>query len=141
MPNQYQLAFLVSFATVFASLFFLSNLVKSALREAGYDISELILYGLPKRDGDTLPPRSTVFETRTAMFAQLLAVVLAACTSAVLYWKYAASKREYTQHCLLRTRCHAHPTFSAARKPVLDSSKWQQFPLQEKIVISHNTAL
>ncbi|EPT04262.1 hypothetical protein FOMPIDRAFT_1021945 [Fomitopsis schrenkii] len=50
---------------------------------------------------------------------QLLAFVLAAVTSAWIYKKFGAQKK----------------------KPVLDPTTWQEFPLKEKIQISSNTAI
>jgi len=48
MPNKFQFAFLTSFTVVLFSLVGLSHFVRSKLRDAGYDISNLILIGLPK---------------------------------------------------------------------------------------------
>lgn len=63
MPNRYQLAFLATFVGVFSSLSFIAYVVKSKLKEAGYDISELILIGLPKdKDNiDAQPPPPSFF--------------------------------------------------------------------------------
>lgn len=119
MPNQFQLVFLASFVGVFALLLLVSNFVKAKLAEAGYDISQLILIGLPKDDNDAFHTSPSAFlTTRNSMLAQLLAVVLALGTSIVIYLK-----------------------FGSKRKPVLDPKQWQEFPLKEKIVISPNTAL
>ncbi|PSR72391.1 hypothetical protein PHLCEN_2v11734 [Hermanssonia centrifuga] len=118
MPNRYQLAFLASFVGVLSTLFLLSTFIKAKLRDAGYDISELILIGLPK-DTTAEAARSPYSPfSKATMFTQLLALIVAALTSAVIYYK-----------------------FGRTRKPVLDSSKWQEFPLKQKIVISPNTAI
>lgn len=50
------LVFLTSFASVFVTLFLGSRLLGQKLREAGYDISKLILYGL---DTPETPPAHT----------------------------------------------------------------------------------
>ncbi|KIP04258.1 hypothetical protein PHLGIDRAFT_25680 [Phlebiopsis gigantea 11061_1 CR5-6] len=119
MPNRYQLAFLASFVGIFSGLVLLSNFIKTALRAAGYDLSELILVGLPKEEASPPhQPPAWLSSPNTNMFAQLLAILLAAVTSAAIYYK-----------------------FGAKRKPVLDAAKWQEFPLKEKIVISPNTAI
>lgn len=88
MPNHFQVAFLASFVGVFAFLFFLFNFLRNQLLYAGYDIDELILIGLPK--DPSVPPRKPT-STKQAMFAQLLALVLAACTSAFIYYKFGMS--------------------------------------------------
>lgn len=135
MPNQFQLVFLASFVGVFALLLLVSNFVKAKLAEAGYDISQLILIGLPKDDNDAFHTSPSAFlTTRNSMLAQLLAVVLALGTSIVIYLKFGSSRL-----FISRTRPVVDPV--AERKPVLDPKQWQEFPLKEKIVISPNTAL
>ncbi|KAK7694572.1 NADH-cytochrome b5 reductase [Cerrena zonata] len=124
MLNRFQAIFLLSFATVFTTLVFLSRTIDAKLRAAGYDISELVLIGLPKENASVeIPPTDDVASSsivsKMADFQQLLALVLAVVTSAFIYFKFANSKR----------------------KPVLDPQQWQQFPLKEKIVISPNTAI
>src|ERR1700722_237811 len=46
--NRYQVAFVSSFLCTFVGLYALSAYVGAKLRAAGYDISQLILIGLPK---------------------------------------------------------------------------------------------
>jgi cytochrome-b5 reductase len=50
MPNRDQLAFLFSLTAGLVSLFTLSTYLKGKLAAAGYDISQLILLGLPRKD-------------------------------------------------------------------------------------------
>ena len=92
MPNRYQLAFLASFVGVFAGLVLLFNFVKAKLKVAGYDVSQLILIGLPQDETST-PPQlpSWLSSPNSNMFAQLLAIILAAVTSAAIYYKFGAS--------------------------------------------------
>ncbi|KAI0695362.1 NADH-cytochrome b5 reductase [Cytidiella melzeri] len=124
MVNRYQFVYLATFFTVFSTLVVLFNLAKAKLREFGFDVSELILIGLPKqnetRAEDIKSPLTAYMSAETAnMVPQVLALVFAVITSVVVYWKFGGSKR----------------------KPVLDPGKWLEFPLKEKIVISPNTAL
>ncbi|KAI0784159.1 NADH-cytochrome b5 reductase [Abortiporus biennis] len=117
MPNRFQLAFLGSFFGVFFSLVFSYHFITGKLKAAGYDISKLILIGLPEEG--TNPSELKMPDFNSSTYAQLAVLVSTALTSAFLYYKFSGSKR----------------------KPVLDPTKWQEFPLQEKIVISHNTAI
>ena len=48
MSIRFQVVYLLSFASVFTSLVFLSRYIDTKLRDAGYNISELILIGLPE---------------------------------------------------------------------------------------------
>lgn len=92
MPNRYQLAFLASFVGIFGGLVLLSSFIKARLRAAGYDISQLILIGLPKDDIHPPPQQPAWLSSpRTNMFAQLLALILAVVTSAAMYYKFGAS--------------------------------------------------
>jgi cytochrome-b5 reductase len=50
MPNRYQFAFLFSLFGTFGALVTLSTYLKGKLAAAGYDVSNLILLGLPKKD-------------------------------------------------------------------------------------------
>lgn len=52
MPNLDQFAFLTTLIGSFASLVALSRYLQSKLAAAGYDISKLILVGLPRKDSD-----------------------------------------------------------------------------------------
>jgi cytochrome-b5 reductase len=52
MPNRYQLVFVVSLFGSFAVLVTLSNYLQAKLAAAGYDVSKLILIGLPKKDSN-----------------------------------------------------------------------------------------
>ncbi|KAH8102597.1 ferredoxin reductase-like C-terminal NADP-linked domain-containing protein [Cristinia sonorae] len=125
MFNRYQLAFLSSFAVVFFALLAVSQFISKKLKEAGYDIANLILLGLDTDEpAVTEPDPSTVPVTShssgdTMPYAQVFAVALAVATSVFIYWKFASKKR----------------------KPVLDPAVWQEFPLKEKIVVSPNTAI
>ena len=104
MPNRFQVVYLLSFASVFTSLVFLSRYIDAKLRDAGYDISELILIGLPK-DNDSVDTSSSadvaksLTVTKMADFQQLLALVLAVVTSAFIYLKFANSSTHCGSSC------------------------------------------
>lgn len=44
-------------------------------------------------------------------------------------------------YCLESIQTHSVPHISLGREPVLSPEEWREFPLSEKIPISHNTAL
>ena len=98
MPNHLQLLFLASFFLTFILLLTLSNFLSSKLREAGYDISNLILIGLPKSE-DSHPhspnqkatSEPSFLDVRQSVIAQLLALLLAAASSAFIYFKFGRS--------------------------------------------------
>lgn len=61
--------FALSFVSVFATLLFGSRILGQKLREAGYDISRLILYGL---DSPNTPPAHTTKEMAAATLPDFL---------------------------------------------------------------------
>lgn len=97
MPNRLQCAYLTSFFVTFFSLVVVSHVVNRKLKEAGYDISRLILVGLPPKEGTTMSAQDSTNSTAVAPAGllagnatQLLAFVLAAVTSAWIYKKFGA---------------------------------------------------
>ncbi len=96
--NRYQFVYLVTFVGVFSSLVYVSNIVKAKLRDAGYYISELILVGLPKKTDTPQPtktpsPLTAVMSSDLAEKApQVLALLFAVVTSALVYWKFGSSR-------------------------------------------------
>ncbi len=87
MPNRLHLVFLVAFFTNFAVLLALSNYLSSKLRQAGYDISRLILIGLPSSE-NTYPNQMSA---SAPSFLQLVALLVAAASSAFIYLKFGRS--------------------------------------------------
>jgi hypothetical protein len=96
MPNHLQLLFLGSFVLTFFSLLALSNYLLSKLREGGYDISDLILLGLPRSDEQTAhhsmsAPAPSFLDVHQSFVAQVLAILLAVGSSAFIYLKFGRS--------------------------------------------------
>jgi cytochrome-b5 reductase len=89
MPNRQQFVFLASFVATFAVLFALSSYLSSKLREAGYDISRLILIGLPQ--SENAHPIPNQMSASAPAFLQLVALLVAAVTSAFIYLKFGRS--------------------------------------------------
>lgn len=97
MPNRLQWAYLTSFFVTFFSLVAVSRVVNRKLKEAGYDISRLILIGLPPKEGSTMSTQDSTNGTASGPVSllagnatQLLALVLAAATSVWIYRKFGA---------------------------------------------------
>ncbi|EMD41808.1 hypothetical protein CERSUDRAFT_120744 [Gelatoporia subvermispora B] len=127
MALRHHVVFFASFLLTFGSLVAISKYIGARLRAAGYAVSDLILIGLPRNTSthstDARPPSPASPSTTTftaVMSSQLVALVFALVTSAVIYYKFAANK---------------------ARKPVLDPQVWKEYPLTQKIVVSPNTAI
>ncbi|KAH9937624.1 ferredoxin reductase-like C-terminal NADP-linked domain-containing protein [Fomitopsis serialis] len=126
MPNHLQWAYLTAFLVTFFSLIAVSKIINGKLKEAGYDISRLILVGLPPRE-DTMSAQDGSSSSPSAPAGllegnatQLLALGMAVVTSFLIYRKFGAAQK---------------------KTPVLDPAKWQEFPLKEKVQISPNTAI
>lgn len=95
MPNRLQVGFLVSFFLTLFSLIFLARWAKLRLKAAGYDISELILIGLPREPVEHVvdQAQSSLFQTMSDWaLPELLALLLAFATSVFIYVKFAFSK-------------------------------------------------
>jgi cytochrome-b5 reductase len=88
MPNHLQFLFLASFFTTFAVLFALSYYLSSKLRQAGYDISRIILIGLHSENTHPIPDQMTA---SAPSFLQLVALLVAAVSSAFIYVKFGRS--------------------------------------------------
>jgi len=126
MSGLHHLVFVGSFLLVFGALFGISSFIDSRLKSAGYDIPEILLFGFPQ-DGSSPPPKMTIpyFEDlRDNKYAQLLALVLTAASTVLIYVRFSSQKQKAIE-----------------KKPVLDPQVWKEFPLKEKIVVSPNTAL
>jgi len=120
MPNALQLGFLLSAASTFAVLFLLSNLFASYLN-IGSPFFNLLSF---RSDSQNLYQMENVLESIRALtqtpsgIATIGIPLLSACV--LLYFNF---------------------KLLAPRKPVLDPKVWKEFPLEAKIIISHNTAL
>ena len=106
MPNHLQLLFLGSFFVTLFALFSLSTYLLSKLRQEGYDISNLILLGLPRENERThhLPMTtvaSSVLDVRQSVVAQIVAVFLAVASSAFIYFKFARSGTSLVIPCTI----------------------------------------
>ena len=80
--------FLFSFLITFSSLFVGSRILNAKLKEAGYDISRLILFGLEPRN--TTNPNTMAFNTE---YTQLIALAFTLASGAFIYFKFVSSSR------------------------------------------------
>ncbi|KAG0709050.1 NADH-cytochrome b5 reductase [Suillus ampliporus] len=122
--NCQQALFIVSFLSTLSVLIFGFHWLRAKLREAGYDVSRLILIGLEPKINTTQfsddPSRTTMAFGIDSSYTQLVALALAVASSAFIFIKFGPSSK---------------------RKPVLNPQVWQEFSLKEKVVISPNTAI
>ncbi|KAK1223791.1 NADH-cytochrome b5 reductase [Marasmius sp. AFHP31] len=125
MPLNPEFVFFATVASCLSSFIYLWRSFDVAGR-----LSRLILVGLPKdpehpeMGTNTFEEFVNQFKTLSVDDAVLLAKSPAVIASAVV---------------ILATLLYT--TLSSKRKPVLDPSKWQEFPLTKKIQISPNTAI
>ena len=101
MPNHLQLLFLGSFILTFLFLLTLFNYLLSKLSQEGYNISDLILLGLP-RSHEQLPmsvAATSFLDVRQNVVAQFVAILLTLGSSAFIYFKFG---RSGTSLCLTR---------------------------------------
>jgi cytochrome-b5 reductase len=143
--NRLQFTYLTSFVGTFSTLFFASRFIDGKLKAAGYDISELILIGLPKNRTLTSTSINTMEQVPSMLadfqngYAQLLALALAVVSSIFIYFRFASTSK-FSLHAPHRVEFLWAGRFSE-RKPVLNPQIWQEFPLTKKIVVSPNTAM
>ncbi|KAJ7169596.1 ferredoxin reductase-like C-terminal NADP-linked domain-containing protein [Mycena filopes] len=130
MPNRDQVAFLISLVLPFTILVSLSTYLKAKLAAAGYDVSHLILLGLPKKDSpneyygmDFSAVQVPLLGTQDlgALVSTPAFIISAGLVVAGLLWATVINK-------------------SGGRK-VLDPATWVEFPLASKTQISPNTAM
>ncbi|KAH8835340.1 ferredoxin reductase-like C-terminal NADP-linked domain-containing protein [Flagelloscypha sp. PMI_526] len=132
MPNKLQVGFLLSFVVTFLVLTFTTSAINSALRARGYDISRLILLGLEDTDSNNSMASSQADVLRSVDLPLLGKTDLLALVNSPAF---ALSLAVITLGAL-------YTVFGPkGGKKVLDPTKWQQFPLVKKIVISPNTAI
>jgi cytochrome-b5 reductase len=95
MSNVRYFVTFASSAVVFASLVGISNFVDSRLKEAGYDIPEILLFGFSK---DNIPrerkmPSSPYFrDFKDNGYLQLLAIAFAAASAVFIFVKFSPSE-------------------------------------------------
>ncbi|KAL0580292.1 NADH-cytochrome b5 reductase [Marasmius crinis-equi] len=125
MPLNPDLVFFATFVSLLSSLIYLWRSYDVAGR-----LSNLILIGLPK-DPEHPDMGSHTFEEFVGQFKTLTvddAVQLAKSPAVIASAVVIIATLLYT-------------TLNSKRKPVLDPSKWQEFPLVKKTQISPNTAI
>ncbi|KAJ7042530.1 ferredoxin reductase-like C-terminal NADP-linked domain-containing protein [Mycena alexandri] len=120
--NRDQAAFLISLVLPFAILVSLSNYLKAKLAAAGYDVSHLILLGLPRKDSPNEYYGMDFSADLGALVSTPAFIFSAGLVLAGLLWVTVINK-------------------SAGGRKVLDPTTWLEFPLAKKTIISPNTAI
>jgi cytochrome-b5 reductase len=96
--NCQQALFAVSFLSTLAVLVFSFHWLRTQLREAGYDVSRLILIGLePKIDTTQFPDdtSSTMAFGIDSSYTQVIALALAVASSAFIFVKFGSSSSAF----------------------------------------------
>ncbi|EJD04162.1 NADH-cytochrome b5 reductase [Fomitiporia mediterranea MF3/22] len=124
MPSAPQLLFLFSFVSTFAVLYLGTSALGSYLRSNGWDINDLILIGLQKKDFTTESPPKMLSFTDVINTIKADQSAQAAAAVGLLTIVFILSK-------LLKSK----------KKPVLNPQEWKEFPLVAKFTVSPNTAL
>jgi cytochrome-b5 reductase len=147
MPNKYQFAFLTTFVSVFSALILLSRFLNSKLKEAGYDINNLILLGLPKEPIPDPDPAMSSFDlqkvqeaVKTLLVIDFHAVEIPYLGTYDLVAITTSSTFIITSVIILATAFLAKFLHPGRTKP-LDPDAWKEFPLEKKIKVSPNTAI
>lgn len=117
MPNTPQLFFVASFLSVSVVLFGGHWYIGNKLREAGYDVSRLILIGLPTSDS----PRpangtmsSNLLDIQNNQLTQLVAIALALASGAFFFFKFGRTREFYS--------CSSREDFDATVRSICASS-------------------
>ncbi|KAF9455708.1 NADH-cytochrome b5 reductase [Collybia nuda] len=159
MPNRFQLAFLASLLLTFFSLVLLSRFVNSKLIAAGYDISHIILIGLPKegRAPDrfdmadiTLPfigqvdlqklPSQVIDTLKNLQLDDFRAVEVPYVGTYDLVTLAGSPAVVVTGLIIVATAFYSKVLHTGRTKP-LNPNAWQEYPLEKKIKVSPNTAI
>ncbi|KAF7306658.1 NADH-cytochrome b5 reductase [Mycena indigotica] len=127
MPNRNQLVFLTALILPFALLVSLEHFILSSLRAKGYDLSQLILIGLPRTED--APNNMSLHAVNLPYFGTQDLVALATNPAFIV-----------SGGLILAGILYATLFTSGSRK-VLDPKEWQEFPLVKKTQISPNTAI
>ncbi|KAF8213368.1 NADH-cytochrome b5 reductase [Mycena galopus ATCC 62051] len=129
MPNRYQVAFVLSIVGPFFALVALSNYLNAKLAAAGYDISKLILVGLPKKDSPNEYYGMDFHAVELPYFGTQDLVALASTPAFIV------STGLILVGVLWTTVINSGP------RKILNPKIWLEFPLEKKIQISPNTAI
>ncbi|EAU92895.1 NADH-cytochrome b5 reductase [Coprinopsis cinerea okayama7 len=135
MPNQYQLAFLASFFVTLASLIASLHFAVAFFRSKGYDIGDLILIGLDKKNPNPTDGRVEIEKIPAIIMefvknADLDDIVQLATSPTVLV----------TAGIVLATAVYVK-LFHTGRTAPLDPLNWKEFPLLKTTKVSPNTAI
>lgn len=148
MPNRYQLLFLFTFASTFIFLLVLSRVVNSALVNAGFNLSNLILIGLPK---DPSHPEMGNYELQDYLHVlsenvknfkldDLKAVNVPFVGTVDFIAMTQTTTFMLTAGVIVATFIWTKIIHSGRTK-LLNPKVWQEYPLEKKIKVSPNTAI
>ncbi|KAJ7630662.1 ferredoxin reductase-like C-terminal NADP-linked domain-containing protein [Roridomyces roridus] len=131
MPNRDQFIFLFTLVAGFSSLVAVQHYLSAKLRAAGYDISKLILLGLPRKDAPGYHGDTMDFHAIDLPFLGTTDLAALASNPAFIV----SSGVIVVATVLLTT------LLTSGSRKTLDPKEWQEFPLVKKTQISPNTAI
>ncbi|KAG6901850.1 hypothetical protein C0995_007236 [Termitomyces sp. Mi166 len=136
-------AFLASLLLTFASLVALLHYFNRKLAAAGYDISRLILLGLPENP----PPKSgrvTMADLQSTLKnfnLDNLRVIEIPGLGTYNLVEFATSPAVLITAIIITATAFYAKVLHTGRAKPLNPTAWQEYPLEKKIVVSHNTAI
>ncbi|KAF8078437.1 NADH-cytochrome b5 reductase [Lyophyllum atratum] len=148
--NRYQAAFLATLLSTFFSLVLISWFINSKLVAAGYDISQLILLGLPKNPSpksgrvtmvDIQNIQNTVLDAvKNLKLDDFKAVEIPYVGTYNLVEVASSPAVVFTAAIIVATAFYSKVLHTGRTKP-LNPNAWQEYPLEKKIRVSPNTAI
>ncbi|KAJ6519542.1 ferredoxin reductase-like C-terminal NADP-linked domain-containing protein [Mycena sanguinolenta] len=130
MPNRAQLLFLGTILVCFTALVALSNFIQAKLAAAGYDLSKLILLGLPKKDSPNEYYGMDFHAVDLPYFGSQDLVAIASSPAFLV-----------SSGLILAGVLWATVINSGGSRKVLNPQVWLELPLAKKTQISPNTAI
>ncbi|KAG6813084.1 hypothetical protein H0H92_014143 [Tricholoma furcatifolium] len=141
--NRYQAVFLASLLITFSSLVALFHYLNRKLVAAGYDVSRIILIGLPpnptpKSGRVTMADINSIVDNIKNI--DLKAVDIPGIGTFDLVEAATSPAVVITAAIVFATAFYAKVLHTGRTKP-LSATEWQQYPLEKKIIVSPNTAI
>ncbi|KAG6850819.1 hypothetical protein H0H93_008122 [Arthromyces matolae] len=146
--NRPQAAFLASLLFTFLSLVALLHYFDKKLKAAGYDVSNLILIGLPQNPpsdpvtmADFQTIQATIVDTLKNLNVDDFRAVQVPGIGTYDLVEFASSPAFLVTAAIVTATAFYSKVLHTGRTKPLNPNAWQEYPLEKKIVVSHNTAI